>query len=92
MIVHWRIGTMNRVYVDEALKSRLDQCATRTEFCDRDGRVLGVYLPEAERERRLYELAIAEMTPERIAELERIAQEKPEGRSLEEILKSLHDS
>ncbi len=81
---------MNRLYVDEALKSRLDQCATRTEFCDQDGRVLGIYIPEAER--RLYELAKAQMTPDRIAELERLAQEKPEGKSLEEILKSLHDS
>ena len=40
----------------------------------------------------MYELVKAQMTPERIADLERIAQEKPEGRPLEEILKSLQDS
>ena len=43
---------MNRLYVDDALKSRLDQCATRTEMCDQDGRVLGIYIPEAEHETR----------------------------------------
>jgi len=83
---------MNRLYVDEALKTRLDQCATRTELCDQDGRVLGVYIPEAERKRRIYELVKSQTTPDHIAELERIAQEKPDGRPLEEILKSLHDS
>jgi len=81
---------MNRLYVDEALKSTLDQCATRTELCDQDGRVLGIYIPEAVRERRLYELAKAQMTPESVAELERRAQE-PGGYTTAEVLQRLRE-
>jgi hypothetical protein len=81
---------MNRLYVDEGLQTKLDQCTVRTELCDASGRVLGVYIPKAERERRLYERARAGLSPEIVEELKRRSQEI-EGLTTDQVLQSLRD-
>ncbi len=79
---------MNRLVVDENLSSKLDHCTNRTELCDTNGRVLGVYEPEAVRQRRIYEIAKSRMTPEDIAELERRTAESG-GYSTAEVMERL---
>lgn len=76
---------MNRVLVDDALRLKLDECQTKTEICDKDGRVLGVYTPAADLDRRWYEWARGQYSEE---ELNRIANE-PGEKTTEEVLKSL---
>jgi hypothetical protein len=66
---------MNRVVVDDALCSQLDEFHASTELCNKEGRVLGVFLPAQERERRRYERARAQFSPEDIKELERRSQD-----------------
>lgn len=79
---------MNRLVVDESLCSKLDRCTNRIELCDANGRVLGVYEPESARQRRIYEIAKAQMTPELIAELERRTGESG-GYSTAEVMQRL---
>jgi hypothetical protein len=79
---------MNRIYVDEEFQSKLDQCIARTELCDANGRVLGIYIPDSYRERRAYERARADMTPAIVAELEKRSQE-PGGFTTQEVLQKL---
>lgn len=81
---------MNRLVVDESLSSKLDGCTNRTELCDKSGRVLGVYEPDALRQRRIYEIAKARMTPELIAELERRTHE-PGGFTTPEVMQRLRE-
>jgi hypothetical protein len=82
---------MNRLVVDENLPSKLDQCTDRTELYDADGRILGVFVPEAVRERRMYDRIRAELTPERIAEIERRAQDPGPGYTTAEVMQKLRD-
>jgi len=82
---------MNRLVVDENLPSKLDQCTDRTELCDAGGRILGVFVPEAVRERRMYERIRAELTPDRIAEIERLAEEPGPFYTTAEVLQKLRD-
>ncbi len=79
---------MNRLYVDEGFQSKLDQCTSRTELCDANGRVLGIYIPDAERERRIYERVRAAMTPADVEELERRSLE-PGGFTTAEVMQQL---
>ena len=81
---------MDQLIIDATLSSKLNQCTSRTKICDQNGRVLGVYVPEAVRERRIYELVKAQMTPEFIEELERRAQE-PGGYTTAEVMQRLHE-
>jgi hypothetical protein len=83
---------MNRVLVDDSLRSKLDEFRDETELCDKNGKVLGVFRPATDPNRKWYEWAKSRHTEQDEKELERIAQEKPEGRTLQEILKSLRDS
>jgi hypothetical protein len=76
--------------IDDSLSSKLDRCANRTELCDADGRVLGVYIPDVVRQRRLYEIAKSRMTPELIAELERRTAE-PGCYSTAEVMERLRE-
>ena len=82
---------MIRVLVDDALRSKLDEFRDEAELCDKSGKVLGVFKPTIDPNRRWYEWAKSRHTERDEKELDRIANE-PGERSLEEILKSLHDS
>jgi hypothetical protein len=77
--------TMNRVLVDDAVRSKLDECRTTTEICDKEGRILGVFTPAADLDRRWYEWAKGQYSEE---ELNRIANE-PGEMTTAEVLKSL---
>lgn len=82
---------MDRLVIDETLSSRLDRCTTRTELCDQEGRILGVYIPEAVRERRMYERAKAAMTPEFLDEIERRSQEPGICYTTAEVMQKLRE-
>ena len=77
---------MNRVMVDDGFRSRLDEFRTPTEFCDRDGKVLGYYTP-AEYPRELSAWISSQISDE---ELERRARE-PGGLTTEEVLCKLRE-
>jgi hypothetical protein len=55
---------MNRVLVDDAVRSTLRECSTQTELCDKDGRVLGVYTPITDPDRKWYS-GLKDATPTR---------------------------
>jgi hypothetical protein len=76
---------MNRATVDDDFGAKLDKICTKTEFCDKDGRVLGVYIPIKVQEREWYEWAKRQHTEE---ELDRICDE-PGEKTTAEVLKSL---
>ena len=82
---------MDRIVIDETLSSRLDQCTSRTELCAHDGRILGVYIPEAVRERRMYERAKAAMSPEFLEEIERRSQEPGVCYTTAEVMQKLRE-
>jgi hypothetical protein len=81
------LGTqyMNKVILDESLRSKLQNLETELEFCDESGCTLGYFLPSVERDRLLYDRARAQITDE---ELERRRQE-PGGRTTAEVLARL---
>ena len=81
---------MNRLYVDENFQSRLDKCTARTELCDANGRVLGIYIPDAGREHRIYERARSAITPAMVEELERRSQEPGEF-TTEQVMQRLRE-
>ena len=81
------ISDMNRLLIDDALKSELDKLNSRTEICDKSGHIVGYYTPAAEHERKLYEWAKAQFSEE---ELERRAQE-PGGKTTVEVLKAIQN-
>ena len=81
---------MIHALVDDALRSKLNEFRVATELCDREGRVLGVYIPEIERERRLYERAKAQMSQADRDEIERRTQDSG-GLTTEEVMQKLRD-
>jgi hypothetical protein len=76
---------MNKVVLDEVLRSRLNGLDAPMELCDPSGRTIGHVLPHDVYIKLLYELARVQTTEE---ELDRISRE-PGGRPLAEIWKSL---
>ena len=72
---------MNRITVDNALKSRLDGVAEPVEVCDAQGRMLGHFIPVAA-------LVKPDGCPYSTDELNRMRGEDG-GRSLAEIWESL---
>ena len=76
---------MNRVLVDDSFRSKLGEFHTQTEFCDKEGRLLGVFIPVAEDDRHWYEWAKGQYSEE---ELERRFNE-PGERTTAEVLKAL---
>jgi len=82
---------MIRVQVSGALRSKLDEFRDETELCDESGKVLGVYKPATDPNRRWYDWVKSQHTEQDEQELDRIANE-PGGKPLQDILKSLRDS
>jgi hypothetical protein len=78
---------MNKIVVDEPLRSQLHDLKDHAELCDESGQTVGHFLPDHLYQSLLY-AALEEpphLTPEEIAR--RLAQ--PGGRSLPEIWKRL---
>jgi hypothetical protein len=78
---------MDRVLVDDSFRMKLDEFRTRCELCDKHGHVLGVFIPAAERQKRLYEQARAHFSEE---DLERRCQDTG-GLTTAEVMKKLRD-
>jgi len=76
---------MNRVMLDEALRSKLGDLSQQSQICDQEGQVVGLYIPLPEYDPALYRWAEAQIGDE---ELERRAQE-PGGRTTAEVLERL---
>jgi hypothetical protein len=79
---------MNRVLIDDTLRSKLDEFRDETELCDKSGKVIGVYTPAVDPNRRWYEWAKGRYSDE---ELERRCNE-PGGKTLAEILEGFRDA
>ena len=78
---------MVRLLLDDGLRIKLDEIRVPTELCDKEGRVLGVFTPNADSDRKWYEWAKGRYSDE---ELEKRAQE-PGGFTTAEVLKRLHE-
>ena len=76
---------MNRAIVDDDFGAKLGRFCTQTEFCDKEGRVLGVYIPTKDEVRVLYDAARGRYSEE---ELDRRCNE-PGEKTTAEILKAL---
>ena len=74
---------MNRVVVDDTLRSKLDNFRSRLEFCDEAGHVLGYLTPAVDP--AMYQGVQSPTSPE---ELQRRSQEGG-GRPLAEIVEDL---
>ncbi len=74
---------MNKVVVDEILRSKLDNFRSRLEFCDETGHVLGYLTPAADS--AMYQGVESPTSPE---ELQRRSQEGG-GRPLADVLDDL---
>jgi hypothetical protein len=81
---------MNRALVDDEFRSKLDEFHIRTELCDKDGQVLGVFIPAPAggQERQRYECARAQYSVEEVEELELRSQERA-GLTTEQVLQRL---
>lgn len=78
---------MNRVLVEDGLRSMLDGLQTQTEFCDRNGKILGYYIPAGSPHQDLSAWVSSRISDE---ELERRARE-PGGLSTEDVLRRLRE-
>jgi hypothetical protein len=78
---------MDRAIVDDDFGGKLDKFCTQTEFCDKDGRVIGVFIPTKAQERKWYDWARGRYSEE---ELDCRCNE-PGEKTTAEVLKSLHE-
>lgn len=78
---------MNRVLVEDGFRTILDGLRAQTEFCDRDGNVLGYYIPAENPHQDLSAWVRTRISDE---ELERRARE-PGGLSTEDVLRRLRE-
>ena len=79
---------MNRVYVDDALQSKLDELRTRAELCGKDRQLIGYFIPAVPSDREIYDWARGQYSEE---ELDRRCNE-PGEKTTAEVLKALHGS
>jgi hypothetical protein len=79
---------MNRIVVDQTLRTRLQNMDARLELCDEAGMVLGYFVPASERQRLLYEWARGQFNDDDLAK----ARAQSGGFSLTEILAELAQS
>lgn len=79
---------MVRLLLDDGLRKKLYEIRVPTELCDKDGRVLGLFTPAADPDRKWYEWAKGRYSDE---ELERRCNE-PGGKTTAEVLKALHET
>lgn len=79
---------MNRIYLDDALQSKLDELRTQTELCDKDGHLLGYFIPAGLSDREIYAWVEAQASND---EIERRKQESGSKTTAEvlEYLRSL---
>lgn len=78
---------MNRVLVDDAMRTTLGKLRSQTEFCDQSGNVLGYFIPAEQDSKSIREWVRSRISDE---ELERRAQESG-GVTTAEVLKKLHE-
>jgi len=78
---------MNRAVVDDAFRAKLDEFRTQTELCDKEGRVIGVYIPTASQVNKWYDQLRGRYTEE---ELDRRCNE-PGEKTTAEVLKALRE-
>jgi len=78
---------MNRAVVDDAFRARLDEFRTQTELCDKEGRVIGVYIPTASQVNKWYDQLRGRYTEE---EPDRRCNE-PGEKTTAEVLKALRE-
>jgi hypothetical protein len=76
---------MNRVVVDAAVLSKLDNLSSALELCDEAGVTLGYFLPAAGREREVYDWARGAFSDEEIE----AARQQSGGVTTEELLARL---
>lgn len=76
---------MNRVFLDQSLRSRLNNLESSLELCDESGAVVAIVIPAEEVHESLYAWARREFTDEEIE----LARQEPGGFSTEEILAEL---
>jgi hypothetical protein len=76
---------MNKVVLDEPLRSKLHGLAEQIELCDESGTTIGRFLPEEAYRRLIYDWIKSQISDE---ELERRLNE-PGGSSLSEIWEEL---
>jgi hypothetical protein len=79
-------NAMNRVVVDTAVRSRLDNLNSAMELCDESGVTLGYFVPASSRQRVLYQQIQESVTDE---ELQR-AFEEPGEYTIDEVLADLN--
>jgi hypothetical protein len=79
---------MVRLLIEDGLRIKLDEIRVPTELCDKQGRVIGVFTPTADPDRKWYEWAKGRYSDE---ELERRYNE-PGEKTTAEVLKSLHET
>jgi hypothetical protein len=76
---------MNRIVVDTAVLSKLDNLSSALELCDEAGVTLGYFVPAAERKREIYAWARTAFSDE---DIER-ARRQEGGCTTEELLSRL---
>lgn len=77
---------MDRILVDNALRTTLGKLRSQAEFCDESGTILGYYFPIEQGSQSLRDWVRSRISDE---ELERRAQE-PGGFTTAEVMKRLH--
>ncbi len=78
---------MNKVFVEPALRAKLQNLDSRLELCDQSGNTLGFFVPVSEQQRLLYAWAQAEFSDEEIHR----AQAERGGLKIAEVLVDLAD-
>jgi hypothetical protein len=78
---------MNRVLVDDAMRTTLGKLHSQAEFCDESGKVLGYFIPAEQDRQSLREWVHSRISDE---ELEKRDQE-PGALTTAEVLKRLHE-
>ena len=76
---------MNRLVLDDTLRTKLNNLESELELCDESGRTVAHVVPTERYRQLIYAWANAQVTDE---ELQRASQE-PGGRTLPEIWKTL---
>lgn len=76
---------MNRALADDTLRSKLGEFRTQTELFDKEGHVLGIFIPAPVHDAALYDYIAAQISDE---ELERRKKE-PGGKTTAELLEYL---
>jgi len=76
---------MQKIIIDESLRTKLNNCDTELEFLDESGKTLGFFVPPEWHHELLYAWAKAQVTDQELEE----ARLQPGGQPLSEILEKL---